>query len=98
MKDCYSHCSGSGLETKPDEFTGEHDTVKSRLSGKDHQIAFGPMGAAPNPAYGGKTPANPFMSLAQSHYMHAHPEILGSKIKEWDSATDYSHLPKKVKK
>jgi hypothetical protein len=36
----------------------------------------------------------PFKSLAQEHYMHAHPEILGkTALKEWDSATKGKHLP-----
>lgn len=27
--------------------------------------------------------------------MHEHPEILGSKLKEWDAATKGRHLPKR---
>ena len=99
MKPCYTHCSGAGLYTEPQEFTSEHQTVKSRLDGKDHEIMFGPLPAAPDPSSGGLTPANPFVSLAQSHYMYAHPEILGKKsLKEWSDSTNYKSLPKHVKK
>ena len=38
----------------------------------------------------------PFASLAQEGYLHAHPEILGSKIKEWDVATKGKHLPRRA--
>lgn len=38
----------------------------------------------------------PFESLAQEHYMHAHPEILGKNIHEWDAATKGKHLPEHV--
>jgi hypothetical protein len=37
----------------------------------------------------------PFKSLAQEGYLHEHPEILGSKLKEWDAATKGKHLPKR---
>ena len=37
----------------------------------------------------------PFVSQAQAGYMHEHPEILGSKLKEWDAATKGHHLPKR---
>ena len=50
------------------------------------------------PHGGGLVSKNPFASLAQAGYLHSHPEILGSKIKEWDAATKGKHLPKHVKK
>lgn len=40
----------------------------------------------------------PFKSIAQQHYLHAHPDILGKKIDEWDKATDFNSLPKHVSK
>ncbi len=40
----------------------------------------------------------PFVSKAQEGYLHSHPQILGSKIHEWDSATKGKHLPEHVKK
>lgn len=39
----------------------------------------------------------PFSSKAQQGYLHSHPEILGSKIHEWDKATAGRHLPEHVK-
>lgn len=38
----------------------------------------------------------PFESEAQQHFLEAHPEKVGGKekLKEWESSTDYSHLPK----
>ena len=42
----------------------------------------------------------PFASKAQQRYLHAHPEKVGgeSKLKEWDSATNFSKLPERKKK
>ena len=42
----------------------------------------------------------PFASKAQAAFLHAHPEKVGgeSVLKEWDSATHWSHLPKHVPK
>lgn len=41
----------------------------------------------------------PFASLAQARFLHAHPDKVGGEaaLKEWDSATDWSDLPKKKK-
>jgi len=38
----------------------------------------------------------PFASKAQAAYLHMHPEKVGGEkaLKEWDDATDFSHLPK----
>lgn len=99
MKDCYDHDSHAGLETKPQEYTSEHQKIRSRLDGRMHEISFQPLPAAPDPSKGGEIPANPFVSTSQSRYMYAHPEILGKKgLKEWSHATNYSLIPNKVKK
>lgn len=40
----------------------------------------------------------PFESVAQQHFLEAHPEKVGGreKLKEWERSTDYSHLPAHV--
>jgi hypothetical protein len=69
----------------------EHDRVQSRLGGKSKEISMGPHG-------GGLVPANPFASLAQEGYLHAHPEKLGKAgLEEWDEATKGKKLPEHVK-
>ncbi len=96
---CYDKLSGSHQEVKPQDYTSEHQTVRSRLTGKNIEIELGPLPAAANPVNGGQLPANPFKSLAQERYMHANPEVLGkSALKEWDASTKGKHLPEKVKK
>ena len=40
----------------------------------------------------------PFKSKAQQRFLEAHPEKLKGKIKEWESATNFSTLPEKAKK
>ena|ERR1022692_687537 len=42
----------------------------------------------------------PFKSVAQQGFLEAHPEKVGGKekLKEWEHATDFSKLPKHVKK
>jgi hypothetical protein len=80
----------------------EHETIKSRITHKDIEVKF----VSPNSYYGAGgsdgnenlVPKNPFASRAQEGYMHAHPDILGDKLKEWDSATKGKKLPEKVKK
>jgi hypothetical protein len=39
----------------------------------------------------------PFQSVAQQRFLEAHPDKVGgrAKLKEWESATDFSSLPKK---
>lgn len=85
--------SGAGLKVDPYDYTGEHDKVRSRLTGEEVEISFGPLP-------GGKIAANPFMSLAQSHYAYAHPDKFGGKkgLAEWSADTNYKSLPKKVTK
>lgn len=68
--------------------TTEHQKLRSRTTGYDYEIMFGPQ---PD----NFVPKNPFASLAQARYMHVHPEILGSKIKEWDKSTNFKKIPKK---
>lgn len=70
----------------------EHDTVTSRITGEKVEI---------QPAWtgGGYVFRNPFASLAQEGYLHAHPEKLGpEKMAEFDAATKGKKLPKRVKR
>ena len=65
--------------------------MRSRTTGRKLEISMGMNGD-------GKVPKNPFASLAQEGYLHAHPEKLGKAgLKEWDAATKGKKLPKKVK-
>ena len=83
--------AGSDKQKSPD-FTTEHQTIESRITGKKHEIDFGPLP-------GGLVPANPFASEMQRGYMNAHPEVLGEKgLKEWNSASKGLKLPKSAKK
>jgi len=83
---------GAGLRTEDPTYMCEHDRVESRLGGKSREISMGPHG-------GGLVPSNPFASLAQEGFLHAHPEKLGKKgLAEWDAATKGKHLPEHVKK
>lgn len=83
---------GSKTKQMPLEHTTEHQNIVSRTTGRKHEIKFGPQP-------GGLVPANPFASLAQEGYMHAHPEILGKKaLAHWDKETKGKKLPEKVKK
>jgi hypothetical protein len=67
----------------------EHDKVRSRITGRQIEIGMTP---------GAKVPKNPFASLAQEGFLHAHPEKLGKAgLEEWDAATKGKKLPKKVK-
>jgi len=72
----------------------EHEMkLVSRTNGKKYEVGFGPQ---PN----NLVPANPFSSLAESRFAHANPSKFGGEagLKEWDKSTDYSKIPKKVKK
>jgi hypothetical protein len=95
----YDLCQGH-QSVRPIDYTHEHETIKSRLTGKNIEIEQRPMPAAADPSKGGLCPANPFVSAAQSRLMHARPELIGgkAKLKEWEHATDYKHLPEHVKK
>ena len=77
----------------PNEKMHEHQKIRSRTTGRNLEIGMPPQG-------GGLVPSNPFASLQQSKLMHARPELLGGKkkLKEWEHATNYAQLPKKVKK
>jgi hypothetical protein len=90
MCDSCGEAACKGCPPYPNKPMSEHDTLRSRTTGRKIEISMGPHG-------GGLVPKNPFASLAQAGYMHSHPEILGSKIKEWDAATKGKHLPKRVK-
>ena len=73
-------------------YTSEHDTIRSRTTGRKMEIAMPPQG-------GGLVPKNPFASLAQEGFLHEHPAKLGpKKMAEFDAATKGKHLPKRVKK
>lgn len=83
---------GAGSKQMPYQTITEHQTVHSRNTGRDVEIGFGPQP-------GGLVPSNPFASLAQEGYLHAHPEKLGKeKLAEFDAATKGKKLPKRVKK
>lgn len=91
----YDHKSGANIEVKPQEFTSEHDTIKSRLTGKDVEIMFMPMG-------GGNVPKNPYASKSQQRFMFA-AEARGDAPKgtaqRWAHETpDIKHLPEKKRK
>ena len=73
----------------PNDKMHEHDTVTSRTTGRKVEIGMTP---------GHMVSKNPFASVAQQHFLEAHPEKLKGKIHEWEKSTDYAHLPKKVKK
>lgn len=69
----------------------EHDTVRSRTTGRKIEISMGPQP-------GGRVPKNPFASLAQAGWAHTHPDEFGKKnLAEFDAATKGKHLPKHVK-
>lgn len=75
----------------PNEKMHEHDKITSRTTGRKIEISMGMPG-------GGMVPKNPFASLAQAGYLHAHPEKLGAKkLAEFDAATKGKKLPKHVK-
>jgi hypothetical protein len=87
----YDKTFGATPTANPQKYVKEHDRVESRLGGKSREISFGPLP-------GGLVPANPFASLAQEGFLHAHPEKLGEKkLAEFDRATKGMKLPKHVK-
>ena len=79
--------------------TPEHTEIVSRTLGKKVEIGIGPLPVGPD-GCGGLVGKNPFLPLQQSKFAHANPSKFGGKagLKEWDKATDYSKIPKKVKK
>ena len=83
-------CKEEGRTTLKAPTFAEHDTVDSRT---------GKVEVGLTPVHGGDVPANPFASIAQEGFLHAHPEKLGAKgLKEWDAETKGKHLPEHVKK
>ena len=80
------------VKQKPQDKYKEPQTIVSTTTGKKVEVSFGPLG-------GGLVPANPFASIAQEGYLHAHPEKLGKAgLAEWDAATKGKKLPQHVKK
>ena len=83
---------GAKVKQKPQDNYKEHQTIVSKTTGKKIEIGFGPLG-------GHLVPKNPFASIAQEGYLHAHPEKLGKAgLAEWDAATKGKKLPQHVKK
>jgi len=80
--------------------TPEHSQIVSRTRGVKMEIGVGPHGASQKEGdFGGLVSANPFASMAQRGYLHAHPEVLGkTALKEWDKASKGQHVPQHVKK
>jgi hypothetical protein len=71
----------------------EHDTIRSRTTGRKIEISMGMPG-------GGRVPKNPFASALQAKFAHANPEKFGGKsgLKEWDKSTDFKNLPTRARK
>lgn len=92
MCDCQGPCNCGRVKVEPTNYTKEHQTIVSRTTGRPIEIEFGPLP-------GNLVPANPFASMAQARFAHANPEKFGgeNKLKEWDKATNFKSLPKKVK-
>lgn len=90
---CEGNCNDNkdcdcGLQSKP---VAEHTKIRSRTTGRLIEI---PMA----PSDGGRVSKNPFASLAQEGYLHAHPAKLGAaKLAEFDAATKGKKLPKRAK-
>ena len=92
---CEARCGEKKADQRsnhPGQGIKEHGLkITSRTTGRVVDVGFGPIG-------GGLVPANPFASLAQAGFLHAHPSVLGkSALKEWDASTKGKSLPKKVK-
>lgn len=90
---CEARCGEKKADERsnhPGQGIKEHGLkIKSRTTGRVVDVGFGPQG-------GGLVPKNPFASLAQEGYLHAHPEKLGAKkLAEFDAATKGKKLPKK---
>ena len=70
----------------------EHDTVRSRTTGRKIEISMGPQ---PD----GMVPKNPFASELQAKFAHANPAKFGGKkgLEEWDKSTNFKNLPKHAK-
>lgn len=95
---CAAECERKEADARsnhPGQGIKEHELhITSRTNGKTVEVGFGPQG-------GGLVPANPFASLAQEGFLHAHPEKLGAKgLAEWDASTKArgTKMPEHVKK
>ena len=101
-RDCYSHGSGAGVEVKPLDQNSEHQKVRSRLTGHNHEIGFGPIGANADPSHGGGLPSNPFASKSQQKWMfaaEARGEVPKGMAERWAHETpDTKSLPEKKHK
>jgi len=79
---------------QPQDFTKEHQTIRSRTNGKEYEIKFGPLP-------GNLVPSNPFASQSQEKFMFANKnkmEKQGVDVDEWAKASKDKKLPKKVNK
>jgi len=71
----------------------EHDTIRSRTTGRKQEISMGMHGD-------GLVPSNPFASQDQRKFMFANKakmESQGVNVDEWARASKGKKLPKKVK-
>jgi len=102
MKDCYSHCSGAGVETKPLTGEAEHTLVRSKLTGRNHEVQFSPLPAHSDPSNGGNIVFNPYKSKSQMRAFFAKEsrgELPKGTAEHWAHETpNLKHLPEKVKK
>ncbi len=78
----------------PNEKMHEHDTIRSRTTGRQQEISMGPQS-------GGRVPANPFASKSQQRFMFA-AEARGAvpkgTAKHWAKETpNIKQLPEHVK-
>ena len=92
----------SYVKVEPVEMNGEHDTVRSRLTGKLHEISFGPLPAHSDPKLGGLIAFNPFHSKAQMKkffVMEKEGKIPKGTAEHWAHETpNISKLPQHKRK
>jgi hypothetical protein len=93
MCDSCGEAACKGCPPYPNKKMNEHDTLRSRTTGRKIEISMGPQS-------GGRVPKNPFASELQAKFAHANPAKFGGKkgLEEWDKSTNFKNLPKKVKK
>jgi hypothetical protein len=90
MCDSCGEAACKGCPPYPNKLIKEHTKIRSRTTGRMVEIQMQP---------GHAVPRNPFASISQMGYLHAHPEKLGKAgLKEWDAATKGKHLPQRAKK
>ena len=66
----YDKLSGAHLEVKPQDYMSEHQTVRSRLTGKNVEISFLPLPAAANRQR--RTGARKSFCESKTRRIHAH--------------------------